>query len=58
MDESQRGDQRLSSLKGWLAEILPGASAPVPASSDASFRRYFRLHTDQDSFIAMGHPSS
>ncbi|MGB1556278.1 MAG: aminoglycoside phosphotransferase family protein [Oceanococcaceae bacterium] len=56
MDESQRGDQRLSSLEGWLAEILPGASAPVPASSDASFRRYFRTECDGTSFILMDAP--
>ncbi len=46
-------DQRLQQLSTWLAQQLPSLfatrgwgtvpSAPlVPASSDASFRRYFR----------------
>ncbi|MDH3806440.1 MAG: phosphotransferase, partial [Gammaproteobacteria bacterium] len=29
---------------------------PQPASGDASFRRYFRLHSERDSFIAMDAP--
>ncbi|MBT8098855.1 MAG: phosphotransferase [Gammaproteobacteria bacterium] len=29
---------------------------PVPASADASFRRYFRLQTNSESFIAMDAP--
>jgi hypothetical protein len=31
-------------------------SEPVPASADASFRRYFRLQSGQESFIAMDAP--
>jgi len=32
------------------------ASAPVPASSDASFRRYWRVMRGSDSFIVMDAP--
>ena len=50
-------DDRLAALMAWLAgiEIVAGAD-PVPASVDASFRRYFRLQKGQDSFIAMDAP--
>ena len=36
-------------------EAIAG-SEPVPASADASFRRYFRLHTGKESFIVMDAP--
>jgi aminoglycoside/choline kinase family phosphotransferase len=53
-------DLRLSELKQWLAD-LPGAPVQAesirPASSDASFRRYFRLDGTQGStYIAMDAP--
>ena len=37
-------DVRLEALKAWLAAVLPVPMAAIaPASSDASFRRYFRV---------------
>jgi len=37
-------DVRLDALKAWLATVLPvPMTALAPASSDASFRRYFRV---------------
>src|SRR5215468_6849432 len=37
-------DDRLDLLRGWLATSLPASmTAIAPASSDASFRRYFRV---------------
>lgn len=50
-------DLRVAALRTWLAGIASVAGAePVPASVDASFRRYFRLHKGQQSFIAMDAP--
>ena len=38
------GDTRLETLRAWLEGVLPEpATAIVPASEDASFRRYFRV---------------
>ncbi len=50
-------DTRKAELVSWLDGIggLAG-SDPVPASEDASFRRYFRLQTATESFIAMDAP--
>jgi aminoglycoside/choline kinase family phosphotransferase len=48
---------RLTALKQWAEGIAAVAGAdPVPASSDASFRRYFRLQAGDESFIAMDAP--
>jgi aminoglycoside/choline kinase family phosphotransferase len=50
-------DPRIVALKKWIDSIEAVAgSDPVPASSDASFRRYFRLHNGETSFIAMDAP--
>jgi aminoglycoside/choline kinase family phosphotransferase len=60
-------DVRLQSLKTWLDEQLPvlfaaqgwGAIPPATltaASSDASFRRYFRWQGDERTFIVMDAP--
>ena len=39
-----RSDARLDALKAWLTAVLPAPMAAIaPASSDASFRRYFRV---------------
>ena len=46
-------------MADWLREIDRFAEAeaePQPASGDASFRRYFRLRAEQQSFIAMDAP--
>lgn len=50
-------DLRLADLVTWTRSIEAVAgSRPVPASEDASFRRYFRLQSDTNSFIAMDAP--
>ena len=50
-------DARLAALKAWTSGIVAVAgSEPVPASADASFRRYFRLQSEAISFIAMDAP--
>src|SRR5688572_30664784 len=50
-------DTRLEQLQEWLAARF--ATAPFslkPASADASFRRYFRLSADGQSWIVMDAP--
>jgi len=51
--------ERFSHLKQWLS-TLPSVSMKLdsirPASSDASFRRYFRIDGDGVSYIAMDAP--
>lgn len=60
-------DQRLHALTFWLEQQLPALFAHrgwqgslhselVPASSDASFRRYFRWENGERSFIVMDAP--
>lgn len=50
-------DARLASLTKWLGGMDRTAGVdPVPASADASFRRYFRVSTAHGSFIAMDAP--
>jgi len=48
---------RIKLLKQWLEDELEfGNYSLLPASSDASFRRYFRLSHDGSSFIIMDAP--
>jgi aminoglycoside/choline kinase family phosphotransferase len=50
-------DHRLAALIDWISSIDPVAGCqPTPASGDASFRRYFRLHNGVESFIVMDAP--
>lgn len=49
-------DLRLNLLTHWLDEVLPGHDAPRPASSDASFRRYFRVFCGDQPWIVMDAP--
>lgn len=53
-------DSRLAQLHDWLASLPPHLSlAPAslrPASSDASFRRYFRIDTADGTAIVMDAP--
>src|SRR5262245_49419730 len=50
-------DTRVDELARWLATHLPAPSFSLaPASSDASFRRYFRAAADGRSWIAMDAP--
>ena len=49
-------DDRLDLLTGWVRQFDGLADAePVPASTDASFRRYFRVR-GRDSYIVMDAP--
>ncbi|MDQ7015696.1 MAG: aminoglycoside phosphotransferase, partial [Gammaproteobacteria bacterium] len=50
-------DSRQQQLQQWINEVKPEQQGTLqPASSDASFRRYFRLQTDSGSLIAMDAP--
>ncbi|TAN49560.1 MAG: aminoglycoside phosphotransferase [Methylococcaceae bacterium] len=50
-------DHRLDSLHGWLQRLPElGGYTLEPASSDASFRRYFRVRYGERSYIAMDAP--
>ncbi len=50
-------DQRLEALTLWVSEILGAVDgAVVPASSDASFRRYFRVESADGTFVVMDAP--
>lgn len=50
-------DIRLQQLSQWVASTLPAPVAGIaPASSDASFRRYFRVHAGDTTYIAMDAP--
>ena len=57
MTTTSNADQRLEGLERWLAS-LPGTPVRrlTPASVDASFRRYFRVHRDGGTQIAMDAP--
>jgi len=49
--------ERLAELQNWLAEVLPDRGIELaPASSDASFRRYFRIRTGDGTRIVMDAP--
>ena len=53
----QKDDRRFDELISWLAQFDGLADAnPQPASTDASFRRYFRVERGTESFIAMDAP--
>ena len=48
---------RQQQLIDWLQTVLPNAPFSLtPASADASFRRYFRVHLDDRTLIAMDAP--
>ena len=50
-------DTRRSELESWLAGVLGGPPSRVaPASADASFRRYFRVWRDGETWVAMDAP--
>jgi aminoglycoside/choline kinase family phosphotransferase len=57
MEVSDASDSRLARLTQWVTEDLGfGGCSIVPASVDASFRRYFRVTRDTDSYIVMDAP--
>lgn len=50
-------DERLEQLDAWIAELFPNvAFFLTPVSGDASFRRYFRLRVDGESYVIMDAP--
>ena len=50
-------DVRMDALCEWMKCDTPyGACVPEVASADASFRRYFRIHTEDGSFVVMDSP--
>jgi len=50
-------DSRLADLTQWVVDDLGFAGSLIaPASVDASFRRYFRVTRDADSYIVMDAP--
>ena len=54
---NETSDLRLTMLRRWLDEDLGFAGCEVvPASADASFRRYFRVCRDAESYIVMDAP--
>ena len=57
MTTNDNADTRLQKLERWIAG-LPGPPVDriVPASADASFRRYFRVHRGGATQIAMDAP--
>jgi hypothetical protein len=57
MNVLDASDSRLANLTQWVIEDLGFAGASIaPASVDASFRRYFRVTRDADSYIVMDAP--
>jgi aminoglycoside/choline kinase family phosphotransferase len=57
MDVSDASDSRLADLTQWVEDDLGfSGSLIAPASVDASFRRYFRVTRDADSYIVMDAP--
>ncbi len=48
--------ERIRQLKDWLQQQTGQNCALTPASSDASFRRYFRIQLEQGSRIVMDAP--
>jgi aminoglycoside/choline kinase family phosphotransferase len=57
MTTNDNADPRLQALERWIAG-LPGPPAEriAPASADASFRRYFRVHRGGGTQVAMDAP--
>ncbi len=50
-------DKRQKELTEWLKKVLMKSNFTLtPASSDASFRRYFRIHFPETTLIAMDAP--
>jgi aminoglycoside/choline kinase family phosphotransferase len=48
---------RKKELENWLMSVLPKRPFTLStASADASFRRYFRVHLENETFIAMDAP--
>lgn len=53
----QKLDTREQQCRAWLRQQMPTLSIQLqPLAGDASFRRYFRLHTDQNTYVVMDAP--
>jgi hypothetical protein len=56
-DTQSPSDSRCADLRRWLQdELRLPIQSLVPASADASFRRYFRVHLEDRTLIAMDAP--
>jgi N-acetylmuramate 1-kinase len=54
---SEQTDRRLEQLQQWLSVLFGSRDFSVaPASADASFRRYFRVTRNEQTWIAMDAP--
>ncbi len=50
-------DPRMEAARRWLDQVLPDTVLGLaPASADASFRRYFRVHRQGESLVLMDAP--
>jgi N-acetylmuramate 1-kinase len=50
-------DARLALIHNWLSrELTLSVTRIAPASSDASFRRYFRVWSGSDTYVVMDAP--
>jgi len=57
MSHTEINTSRLNELNQWLKKVLPETEYKLePASSDASFRRYFRVTQQDTSWIVMDAP--
>lgn len=51
-DLDSKSDKRFTKMTAWLAGTVGlGDVTPTPASADASFRRYFRIHGEQNLIV-------
>lgn len=48
----------MQAIQSWLQRVRPGSKNLSAASSDASFRRYFRTECDEVTYIVMDAPPS
>lgn len=49
-------DMRFTLLQQWLTDCGIAYTSVMPLAGDASFRRYYRVHTTNEHFIAMDAP--
>ena len=57
MTPPTQADHRKAALEAWLARVLDATPTRLaPASADASFRRYFRVWRDGETWVAMDAP--
>ncbi|OGT41273.1 MAG: hypothetical protein A3F13_05380 [Gammaproteobacteria bacterium RIFCSPHIGHO2_12_FULL_40_19] len=57
MDAPVSDDSRLTALHHWASTLFPDAIfSVVPLAGDASFRRYFRVNSGDQTFVAMDAP--